>query len=349
MSGHMLRPALSLRADPGERLRAILDRRETILALLIALLLLLVGSRAPVFLTPASIDAVLTDTAVLVMLAMAQMMVILTRGIDLSVASMMALSGMSVALVSMDQPDLPAIVPLFLATAIGTGLGAFNGTLVAAVRLPPIVATLGTLSIYRGAIFVLSGGAWISSHEMSEAFLAFPRDRLVGLTHLFWLAVLTVAATAFCLNRIRWGRELYAVGGNPAAARYVGIPVERRQFLVYTISGAISGLCGYLWVARYAIAYTEVAYGFELTVIAACVIGGVSIAGGIGTVTGAVLGALFLGIINNALPVIDVSPFWQTAIAGIVILTAVVVNSRSEAAKGKRILREARGTGEDGR
>lgn len=349
MSGRMLRPAISLRADPGERLRAMLDRRETVLALLIALLLLLVGSRAPVFLTPASIDAVLTDTAVLVMLAMAQMMVILTRGIDLSVASMMALSGMSVALMSMDRPDLPAIVPLFLATAIGTGLGALNGTLVAAVRLPPIVATLGTLSIYRGAIFVLSGGAWISSHEMSEAFLAFPRDRLAGLTNLLWLAVLTVAATAFFLNRTRWGRELYAVGGNPVAARYVGIPVERRQFLVYTVSGAISGLCGYLWVARYAIAYTEVAYGFELTVIAACVIGGVSIAGGIGTVTGAVLGALFLGIINNALPVIDVSPFWQTAIAGIVILTAVVVNSRSEAAKGKRILRRARGTGEDGR
>ena len=115
---------------------------------------------------------------------------------------------------------------------------------------------------------------------------------------------------------------------------------QGRQFLVYSVSGAIAGLCGYLWVARHAIAYTEVAYGFELTVIAACVIGGVSIAGGIGSVTGAVLGALFLGIINNALPVINVSPFWQMAISGSVIILAVIFNARQERRKGRIILRD---------
>ncbi|HET8726578.1 MAG TPA: ABC transporter permease [Alphaproteobacteria bacterium] len=323
----------------------LLRRREPVLALLILCLLGVVGLRAPIFLTPGSIDAVLTDTSILAMLALGQMMVILTRGIDLSVASNLALTGMAVALLSRVHPELPTVFVLALAVLIGLALGAVNGVLVAVVRLPPIVVTLGTLSVYRGTIFVLSDGAWISSHEMTEAFRAFPLERFAGLTHLLWLAVLAVAAAAFFLNRTRWGRELYAVGGNPVAARYVGVPVERREFLVYCLSGAIAGLCGYLWVARYAIAYTEIAYGFELTVIAACVIGGVSIAGGIGTVTGTVLGALFLGVINNALPVIDVSPFWQTAIAGAVILAAVVVNSRSEAQKGKRILRNAQVAG----
>ena len=134
----------------------------------------------------------------------------------------------------------------------------------------------------------------------------------------------------------------HIVEGNPLAARYCGINLARQQLTVYTVSGAVSGLCGYLWVSRYGIAYSDIALGYELTVIAACVIGGVSIAGGVGTVPGALLGALFLGVIVNALPVINVSPFWQMAISGAVILAAVIVNSRSERRAGKLILPEAR-------
>ena len=138
------------------------------------------------------------------------------------------------------------------------------------------------------------------------------------------------------------GRGLYAVGGNPVAARYCGIDLSSQQFFVHTLAGAVSGLCGYLWVSRYGIAYTEIAQGYELTIIAACVIGGVSIAGGVGSVFGALLGALFLGVVVNALPVINVSPFWQMLISGAVILAAVVVNARSERRSGKLILQEAR-------
>ena len=126
----------------------------------------------------------------------------------------------------------------------------------------------------------------------------------------------------------RFGRDLYAIGNEPASARYVGIPIARRLLWTYGLSGAVAGLCGYLWVARYAVAYTEIAYGFEFTVIAACVIGGISIAGGCGSVTGAVLGALFLAVIGNALPVVKVSPFWQSALTGVVILVAVLINAR---------------------
>ena len=144
------------------------------------------------------------------------------------------------------------------------------------------------------------------------------------------------------LAMTRTGRGLYAVGGNPVAARYCGIDLPRQQFLVYTMSGAISGLCGYLWVSRYGVAYSEIASGYELTVIAACVIGGVSIAGGVGSVAGTLLGALFLGVIVNALPVMQITPFWQMAISGAVILAAVVVNARAEKRGVKLILPEAR-------
>ncbi len=312
--------------------------REWVLGGLVLSLMLLIGVRAPVFLSWESLDALLTDVSILTMMALAQMLVILTRGIDLSVASNLALSGMVVALLGKAAPDLPLLVLIALAVLNGAVLGIVNGGLIAGLGIPPIVVTLGTLSMFRGLIFVISGGEWISSHEMPAAFLDFPRERLLGLTHLAWLALLMLVLVHFLLKHSRIGRELYALGGNPKAAVYVGIPIARRQLFVYTFTGAVSGLCGYLWVARYAIAYTEIASGFELQVIAACVIGGVSIAGGIGSVAGCVLGALFLGVINNALPVINVSPFWQMAISGAVILAAVVVNSREEKQQGKRIL-----------
>jgi len=177
---------------------------------------------------------------------------------------------------------------------------------------------------------------------MNETFLAFPRATWLNIPSLIWVALIVSTALWMMFRHSRIGRGLYAVGGNPVAARYCGINIARQQFFVYTLAGAISGLTGYLWVSRYGIAYTDIAQGYELTIIAACVIGGVSIAGGIGSVSGALLGALFLGVIVNALPVIDVSPFWQMLISGAVILAAVIVNARSEKPLGKLILREAR-------
>jgi rhamnose transport system permease protein len=323
--------------------------RELLLAAIILGLVLAVGARAPVFLTLESLNGVLTDTAILAMMALAQMVVILTRGIDLSVAANLALSGMVVALLSMAAPDLPIIATILVATAVGALLGFANGALVAFVGIPPIVVTLGTLAIYRGLVFVVSGGRWISSDKMAPAFLAFPHETLLGISTLVWIAALVAIAMAVFLGRTRTGRGLYAVGGNPVAARYCGIDLGRQQLLVFTLSGAVSGLCGYLWVARFGIAYTEIALGYELSVIAACVIGGVSIGGGIGSVSGTLLGALFLGIVANALPVINVSPFWQMAISGAVILLAVVVNARAERRGGKLILPEARRAAAGGR
>lgn len=319
-----------------------LGRRGVVLALVIVLMTALVAVRAPVFVTPASLLGVATDTSILFMMVLAQMAVILTRGIDLSVAANLALTGMVVALASRAMPGLPVAVVILFAVACGLALGLVNGVLIAGVGLPPIVVTLGTLAIYRGLIFVIAGGQWITSHGMSQAFLAFPKLTVLGLSSLIWIAVIVSAAFWIMLTRSRFGRGLYAAGGNPVAARYCGIDLKRQQLAVYSLSGAIAGLCGYLWVSRFGIAYSDIASGFELTVIAAGVIGGVSIGGGVGSVPGALLGAVFLGVVVNALPVINVSPFWQTAISGVVILAAVVVNSRSEQRLGKLILPEAR-------
>jgi rhamnose transport system permease protein len=316
--------------------------RETALAAIILAMLALIGLRAPVFLSPESLGAVITDTSILFMLALAQMAVILTRGIDLSVAANLALTGMIVALIGHALPGLPVAATVVIAGAIGLALGLTNAVAIAGLGLPPIVVTLGTLAIFRGMIFVIAGGAWMTSKDMGEAFLAFPRATLLGIPSLVWLAAATAAGFALFLNRSRAGRALYAVGGNPLAAQYCGISLRRQQLLVYALSGTIAGLAGYLWVARFGIAYSDIALGYELTVIAACVIGGVSIAGGIGSVGGTLLGALFLGVIANALPVINVSPFWQMAISGAVILAAVVINTRTDGRTAKLILPEAR-------
>jgi rhamnose transport system permease protein len=315
-----------------------LKRRELQLGLILLVLIAVIGARAPVFVSGKSIDSLLTDTAILVMMALAQMLVIVTRGIDLSVAANLALCGMISALIGQHFPQVPLVLLIPLAMVCGLALGAINGALIGFLKLPPIVVTLGSMSVFRGMIFVLSGGAWVSSHQMTKAFIAFPLDRLFGLTHLVWFAVAAALVAWFVTRYTRFGRELYAIGSDPVSARYVGVPTALRLFCVYAISGIVAGLCGYLWVARYAVAFTEIANGFELNVIAACVIGGISIAGGVGSVVGAVLGAMFLGVIANALPVVQISPFWQSAITGAVIVVAVVLNAREGKRAGKQIL-----------
>jgi rhamnose transport system permease protein len=320
---------------------SLVRRREAVLAIIIAVVIAAIALRAPVFLSAGSLDTLVTDGAILAIMALAQMLALVTRGIDLSVAANMALSGMAVALLSRAHPDLPVAVTLAAATGLGAALGACNAALIAGLEMPPIVVTLGAMSVYRGLVFWASGGGWVNAHELGAGFVAFPNERLLGVAHIVWIAA-AVAALHFALfHRVRTGRELYALGGNPSAARYVGIDRARLSWVVYTATGALSGLCGYLWVARYAVAYTETALGFEMQTIAACVIGGVSTAGGRGSVTGCLLGTAFLVILFNALPVIDVSPFAQMAISGAVILVAVVVNARAERRRGKLILARA--------
>ena len=319
--------------------RHLLQARETLLVIAGIVLVALIASRSPNFVQPSNLVSIFNDTAILIILALGQAAVILTRSIDLSVAANLAFTGMAVAMTNAAYPDVPVALLLVMAAGIGLVLGAFNGALVWWLKLPSIVVTLGTLTIYRGLAFVISGGEWVNTFQMAPDFLALPRTEFLGLPILGWLAIAVIAVTAVVFGRTSVGRALYATGGNPTAATYAGIDTGRTTFLAFCFSGLLSGLCGYLWVSRFAVAYVDVASGFELDVIAACVIGGLSIAGGIGSVAGAVLGALFLGIIKNALPIVGVSPFWQMAISGAIIIAAVTLNTRAERTRGRVILR----------
>lgn len=306
-------------------------KRDHVLLAVIAIIVLAVGWRAPVFLTLRNALDIANESALLAILVAGQTAVLLTRGVDLSVASNLALTGMLCALVGKAFPGAPIALLLLLGLGAGALLGSVNGVLVARCGLPPIVVTLGTMSIGRGAVYVASGGAWVSEQDVHAGIKALPRAELAGLPMLVVIAVLVVGAVAAWLRWGPGGREVIALGNNPDAAVYAGIPQRKRLMQVYALSGALAGLVGVLWVGRYAIAFTELAAGYELTVIAACVIGGVSIAGGIGSVGGAMAGVLFLGVVNAALPVIQVSPFWQQAIAGAVILLSVAVNAGARA------------------
>ena len=321
-------------------MRNLLKNRELLLGLIIVGMILGFSIRADNFASPGNLANIFNDTSILIILALGQMVVVLTKSIDLSVAANLAFTGMAVAMLDSTYPGLPLALLIVLAIVIGAMLGAINGLLVWALQIPPIVVTLGTLTIYRGMTFVLSGGAWVNAHQMQPDFLGIPRMLVLGLPILSWVAIAVVILVGFILTRTPFGRSAYAAGGNPVAAVYAGIDVGRARFLAFVLSGALAGLSGYLWVSRYAVAYVDIAVGFELDSVAANVIGGVSIAGGIGTVIGTVLGALFLGVIKNALPVIGISPFAQMAISGIVIVLAVVFNARAERKKGRIILRD---------
>jgi rhamnose transport system permease protein len=309
--------------------------RDPVFAVLTLALFLAVTFAFPAFASADHVAELLDDTALLVLLALAQMLVILVRGIDLSIAANLALCGMLAALFDRAFPAAGVVPVIVLALITGGLLGAANGLLVWKLRLPPIVVTLGTMSIYRGTIYLLSGGAWVNENEMSRGFVAFPRFEFLGLTMLTWIAMVVVVVFVVGLRHTRFGRDLHAAGGNPDAAACSGIDAGRMQFLAFTICGAIAGLCGYLWVAKFAVAYTDIALGFELSVIAACLIGGVSIAGGTGTAVGVLLGCLFIGIIRSSLPLVGIPAFWQLFINGVVILTAVLLSSGQRHARRK--------------
>ena len=315
---------------------------EAGLGLLTLLLLTLVTIAFPRFVVIDNLKSLVDDTALLIMLAVGEMFVLLTRGVDLSVAANAALTGMVVALFNAGHPGAGIAPVLVIAIAMGAALGLINGLLVWKLRIPSIVVTLGTLSVFRGCVYVVSGGAWVNSGQMSPLFLSFVRIPILGISVLSWIGIIVAVLAYLFLKYTVSGRNLYAAGNNPNAAAYAGIDVGRMQCLAFVLSGAIAGLAGYLWVARFAVAYTDVASGFELQVIAACVIGGVSITGGVGGVLGVVLGGLFLGIIKNALPVVGISPFFQMAVSGLVITIAVILNAGAyRKSHGRKILERA--------
>ncbi len=273
-----------------------------------------------------NINDLLKNCAIYGILAIGMMMVIITRGIDLSIGATLALAGMSTALVVSKNPGLPIIGALGIGIGVGLACGIIIGLIVAGIRILPIIATLGMMNIYRGLTYIISNGSWVSANQMSDAFKSISTTSFLNINMLIWIALASFLIAFYFLEYSRTGRKIYAVGSNPDSAVVSGIECGRIYLLVYTIMGALAGLAGVLYVSKYASAQGDSATGYELSVIAVCVIGGVNIAGGSGRIIGVVLGTILFGIINNALPLISVSEFWQSALQGIIILFAVLLN-----------------------
>ena len=300
--------------------------RELGLLVFIVILCAVFQLRNNRFLTISNIRDLLTNTAILSILSVGMMMVILTRGIDLSIGSTIALAGMVSALTVNSLRSISPVLSILEGVAVGTVAGALIGLLIARFNVLPIIATLGFMNIIRGVTYLVSKGAWVSAYQMSDGFKRIATGSVLGVSNPIIIAVVINLAFFYFINHMKTGRQIYAVGSNPDAADISGIPRRRIVWLVYTVMGALSGLAGVLWVAKFASAQSDTAVGYELSVIAATVLGGVSIAGGSGKVSGLVLGTILFGILNNALPLINVSPFWQQAIQGVVILAAVLTN-----------------------
>ncbi|MBI9106726.1 MAG: ABC transporter permease [Spirochaetales bacterium] len=323
----------------AKNFKTLMQKREVTLIILIVILTAVVTFRAPGFIKINNISRILNDTSILMIVAIGQFFVILTGGIDLSVGSIIAFSGMAASMMNQYNPALPVVLVLLAGIVIGAVLGAINGVLVTFGKVPPIITTLGTMSIYRGFTFVLSRGQWVTAHEMSENYMNIPHGHFIGISNLIWSAVIVVVLTYYFSKYTRSGREVYAIGGNKTAAHFVGVSKPKVDMIIFSLSGLLCGLAGVMWTARYAAAVNETAAGFELQTVAACVLGGVSVAGGSGGIPGVVLGALFLGIINNALPVVNLSPFFQMFIQGVVVLLAMFVNTLMGKRQEKSVLK----------
>lgn len=315
--------------------------RELSIIIFILLLIVVVAIDTPTFLSVENFRNILLNISILVIVALGQMMVIITRGIDLSVSATIGLVAMMVSFTVVSFPGMSPIAALLLGMLLGAILGSFNGIIITAGNVPPIIATLGTLSIYRGMVFMYSGGTWINSFEMPDGYRSMAKAAPLGVPNIILFAVAIAIIVYIFLNHTRPGRDIYAVGSNPDAANVAGIPVQRTLFMVYVISGMLAGLAAVLWASRFESAQTNTALGFELQTVAAAVVGGVNIFGGSGTVIGVILGAFLLGTIDYSLILMQISPFWQLAGQGLLILVAVIVDSAI-----RRRLQRLGGTGE---
>ncbi|MFP3322696.1 ABC transporter permease [Planococcus sp. SIMBA_160] len=309
------------------KLAAISKFRELGLLAFIVILCIFVQTKNSSFMTLGNVSDMMTNTAILSILALGMMLVLITRGIDLSIGATLALSGMIVAQLVSTYSGLHPLLAILIGTGIGIICGVTVGFLVSKIGILPIIATLAMMNIFRGLTFTVSDGEWVSSYQMPAQFVSIATSEIIGINTLVFIAIVIYIVAYYFINHTRTGRQIYAVGSNPESAKVSGINQTKILLLVYSIMGGLAGLSGVLWVAKFASAQGDTASGYELTVIAACILGGVSIAGGSGKIPGVILGAVLLGILNNALPLMNVSPFWQSAIQGAIILFAVVVNA----------------------
>ena len=326
-------------------MRSVLRRREAGIALALLVVVGVTTAVQPTFLLSAIgwRDLLLTP-AILVVLAVGQAVVVVTRNVDLSVGSVLGLTAYLTGRLFIAAPDLPIAAVALVAVATGAVLGLVNGAIVAFARVPALVITLGTLYVYRGVTLTWAGSDRIDAADLPRAFLGLGTRQVLGVPVLTIVAAVVLAGVGYYMYTSRGGRQLYAIGSDPDAAALQGLPVRRRLIAAFVLNGALAGLAGVMFAARYGTVSSGAGTGLELQVVAAVVVGGVAIFGGSGTVAGAALGAMLLLTINRALPVVGIPDFWQRAVVGVLIIGAIALD-RLLANRRSRRLAAARDAG----
>ncbi|SFD10356.1 ABC transporter permease [Spirosoma endophyticum] len=278
----------------------------------------------PNFLTWSNLTIVVTQVSINALLAFGVTFVIITGGIDLSLGSMVAVAGVVAA--SFAHPDTyPVVVPIFMGLLAGVVMGAFNGFVITRSNVPPFIVTLGTMTIGRGLALILSKGRPISN--LSDSFNFIGGGQLLGIPMPIFILIILFVICAVLLNKTVLGRYMYAIGGNEQAARASGIPLKKIKMVVYTLCGGLAGIAGILLTSRITTGQPNAGAGFELDAIAAAIIGGTSTSGGTGTMAGALIGALLIGVISNGLDLLNVTSYYQQVVMGVIIIGAVVLDS----------------------
>jgi rhamnose transport system permease protein len=322
---------------------ALRSREIAVLAVLVGLILLATAKSQSFLVGSDGWRDLLLTPAILLLLAAGQTVVIITRNVDLSVGSTLGLTAYLTGRLFVDQPGIPIPVVFLIAVAFGGLLGLVNGVLVAFGKVPALVITLGTLYIYRGIFLEWAGSDRINASDMPDGFLSLGTQQILAIPVLTVIAVLVIVAVGYYLQTARGGRELYAIGSDPEAAKLYGLKVTQRVLWAFVLCGALAGLAGVFYAARYGQVSSTAGRNIELEAVAAAVIGGVAIFGGSGTVWGASIGAFLLVTIDRALPILGIPSFWQRAVVGALIIGAVVLD-RVLSARQERKLIAARET-----
>jgi rhamnose transport system permease protein len=322
--------------------KRITNSRETTLFLVLAVICAFIQLRNHTFLTAKTIEDMLKNYSTTITLSLGMMSVLLIGGIDISVASSLAFSGMCASLLMREGVYSSTLVMFLVSIAIGTLCGLIVGSVIAYGDVIPIIATLGLTNIFRGATYLVSDSQWVSAYQFQSAFKQFAQTKTLSfglMNNLIFIALICYVVFFFLMRWTRFGRRIYAVGSNPEAAAISGINIKKIKLVVYMMPGSVAGLVGAMYTALYASAQNDMALGMEMDVIAACVLGGVSLSGGQGSVAGVLLGALTMAVISKALPLIGISQFWQRAIKGLIILLAIIMNILAQRALQKNQLK----------
>jgi len=305
-------------------LSAMLRSQEVWIAIAVVVISAVVGVIAPNFMSGNNISNIAQNFCFTAIIAIGMTPVIMTGGIDISVGSTLGLTGVTLGLLL--SSGVPFPVGVIGVILVGAGVGLVNGLFIAYLRLPPFIVTLGMMSIARSLTLVVTNNQVVYEFGGSdEALAAFGSGSILGLPNVLWAVILLAVVMQFALSMTRWGRYVRAIGGNEAAARLTGIPVDLVKVSVYVAVGAITGLCAVFLVGWLGAATNALGQGQELQVIAGTVIGGANLLGGYGTASGAVIGSLLIEVIRNALLLAGVNPFWQGTFVGAFILFAVLL------------------------